>query len=408
MELSTQDFNYHLPPELIAQKPAEPRDHSRLLTFDSQLGKITSTTHHFYDLPQILKEKPEKFILVRNDSRVIPARIFGQKTSGGRVEVLLTRPLSRHHSSTTGTETWECLTRPGLQPGHQLTFPDSPLTATCLSASGYTRQLEFHFPLLHHHQPMTFHAWLDKIGLTPLPPYIQSHQSESELRQLYQTIYAQTPGSVAAPTAGLHFTPQLDQKLQAAGIEIATVTLHVGLGTFLPVKTATVTDHQMHSEEFTLSSATATQLNQAKAQGKHILAVGTTTIRVLESCALPNPNLPPSSLTNPISTSSLPSSTSPTPTQTFASPPPFLLQPQTGSTDIFIYPPYRFKFVDHLLTNFHLPESTLLMLISALTSAPNTPHPFTTFASSPIGQAYQTAIQNHFHFFSFGDALLIY
>lgn len=359
MTLQLNDFKYHLPPELIAQKPSVPRDHSRLLMVDRTTRKFSH--HHFYDLPSLLDEK---YLIVRNNTKVLPARLFGIKATGGHVEVLLLKKLRQTLSS----ETWECLTKPGLKAGQTVQFAHSDLTAICEIDAGYTKEITF------QQSGVAFLASIEKIGQMPLPPYIHWDADDTEqLKLLYQTTYAQVIGSVAAPTAGLHFTPELDAQLQAKGVEIATVTLHVGLGTFLPVKTQDITSHQMHSEKFELSAETADTINQAKKAGKKILAVGTTTCRVLESCSDENG----------------------------------VLHAQTGETSIFIYPPYRFRCVDTLLTNFHLPESTLLMLISALVSKPNTTEEFHDFQSSLVGLAYQEAIAEKYRFFSFGDAMWI-
>ena len=376
MTLSLQSFNYELPEGLIANQPAAKRDHSRLLCLDRQ------STHcqdrHFWELPQILSQLANThpkakngILLVRNDSRVIPARLLGKKTSGGQVEILLTRKLLDTNTGITGsspTPVWECLTKPGLKPEQKVVFADGH-SATCLEAKpqDYLRSLVFDLPTSQ------FSAWLAATGATPLPPYISAQLPESELRERYQTTYATTPGSVAAPTAGLHFTPELTQALQKSNIDLASVTLHVGPGTFLGVKAQDIAQHHMHREFFSISPTAAAQINTAKKANKLILAVGTTTVRVLEYCGLKNPTI----------------------------------SPQNNSTDIFIYPPFSFKFVDALITNFHLPKSTLLMLVSAFISAPNSPTHFTSFATSPIGQAYQHAIQEKYRFFSFGDAMLI-
>ena len=376
MALQLTDFNYELPSELIAQAPAVPRDSSRLLVFDRQKGVVENSEGHFFDLPTILankiKNEGRELLLVRNNSAVIPARLFGMKPeTGSRVEILL----ARQKELGTQTETWECLTKPGLKVGQKISFQNDNFSATCTEISGYTRLLKFDFSAQIAGQKYTFYDHLNELGCTPLPPYIDSQEPEQSLRQLYQTIYAQEAGSVAAPTAGLHFTPQVDQALRAAGIEIAEVTLHVGLGTFLGVKTSDITEHQMHAEQFTLGAAPAQIINQYRARGGAILAIGTTTTRVLETCFDSQKQA---------------------------------LVPQSGDTSIFLYPPQKFQVVDHLLTNFHLPKSTLLMLISALTSTPNTPHEFQDFLSSPIGQAYATAIREKFRFFSFGDSMLIW
>lgn len=364
--LTIDQFDYALPPELIAQTPASPRDHSRLLQVDRATGTLSH--HHFYDLPTLLG--PE-CVLVRNNTKVIPARLFGHKTTGGAIELLLTKRVKGlpHGQG----EVWECVSKPGLKPGQKVTFPNSTLQAECVGVHQYARHLAFNQA---GHQ---LFSSLIEIGHTPLPPYIEWHSDdETELRQLYQTTYAKVAGSAAAPTAGLHFTPELDDRLRTAGVQIEEVTLHVGLGTFLRVKTPDITQHTMHSEVFELKPEVAERLNQAKKQGKKIVAVGTTTTRVLESCA---------------EWSEMNDS--------------YELIAQSSETAIFIYPPYQFKYVDYLITNFHERQSTLLMLVSALVSEPNTPHAFSTFAESLVGKAYQEAINQKYRFHSFGDAMLI-
>ncbi len=356
--LTLDQFNYYLPKELIAQKPKPQRDQSRLLTLNKESGKINH--HHFYDLPELLKRDD---VLVRNNTKVIPARILGQKDTGGQVEILLTKRLSTN----TQDETWECLTKPGLKPNQKVIFKNSDLTASCIEVTGYTRRINF-----NKSQSKLFVA-LEEIGHTPIPPYITWHEEdEPQLRQLYQTTYAKHQGSAAAPTAGLHFTSQLDQKLKDRGIKIIELTLHVGLGTFLPVKEQDVTQHQMHGERFILSEGVAHQLNQAKQAGQRIISVGTTSTRVLESCVKKGK-----------------------------------LIAQTGETELYVYPPYKFQFIDGLITNFHLPQSTLLMLVSAFTSQPNNRFKFTEFKESIVGKAYREAVDRHYRFYSFGDAMLI-
>lgn len=357
--LSLSDFDYQLPDALIAQSPIEPRDHSRLLAVMRPHGGMHHL--HFYDLPDLLDEN---CLIVRNNTKVMPARILGHKTTGGAMEILLTKKVAH----TTATESWECLTRPGIKLGQKILFDGSTLAAECTQLNDYTRTLVF------NQTGFKFLQSLDKIGKTPLPPYIEwQEDDEQKIRERYQTLYAQFTGSVAAPTAGLHFTPAVDTALRAKGIEILEVTLHVGLGTFLPVKDEDITHHTMHSEWYELTEEVAAKLNAAKIAGKVIVAVGTTTCRVLETCA--------DRVGHVIA--------------------------GTGETEIYIYPPYQFKMVDALLTNFHLPKSTLLMLISALVSAPNTLEEFTDFQHSLVGKVYAEAIKNQYRFFSFGDAMLI-
>lgn len=357
--LTLDQFDYHLPEGLIAQHPAEPRDHSRLLVLNKETQSIEHT--YFFDLPQLLDENT---VIVRNNTKVIPARLLGNKTTGGHVELLLNQ---RQRIGEKG-EIWEVLTKPGLKVGQRVTFENSYLSATCIEVTGYTRIIEF------NQQAETLFQSLYDIGHTPIPPYIEwENEDERQLRELYQTSYAKIEGSAAAPTAGLHFTPQIDKQLKDKGIQIEEVTLHVGLGTFLPVKDADITTHHMHSEYFEVSERTASNLNQAKAAGKKILAIGTTSMRTIESAVNEAGQL----------------------------------IAQARETDIYIYPPYQFRFVDQLITNFHLPKSTLLMLVSAFVSQPNTTHSFSNFLSTPVGKAYLEAIAKKYRFFSFGDAMLI-
>lgn len=357
-------LEYELPPERIAHEPVEPRDHSRLLVLDRESMAIED--HHFYDLPGILRSR--RVLIVRNDSKVIPARLVGQKETGGHCEVLLVR---RELESVPDEHVWVCLTRPGLKVGQSMQFGDTALHAECLSAAGHTRTLRF----LSHDSARSVTDLLDQIGQTPLPPYISPPESlsEAELRERYQTIYAQHQGSVAAPTAGLHFTPAVDQALAEAEIEIAHVTLHVGLGTFQPVTEEHLLSKQLHAEWGEISEAAAAKINQAKDSGIPILAVGTTSCRILESMADETGRV----------------------------------RAGTTNTQLFIQPGYRFKVVDQLLTNFHVSGSSLLYLVSAFTSAPNSAHPFTTFAETPVGRAYDWAIEKKYRFLSFGDAMLI-
>ncbi len=380
MKLS--DFNYTLPPERIAKVPAVPRDSSKLLVLDKHSGKIIDD--HFYNLANYLQPGD---LLVRNNTKVIPARIYGFKETGGKIEVLLTKKIA--HSAT--TETWECLTKPGIKPNQKVFFglKDSPLppnpqtnnpaiqlVATCISQNSdtYTRILEF-----NQMGPQLVET-LEKIGITPLPPYIADETEDSaEIRKQYQTIYAKYDGSAAAPTAGLHFTKELETKIKNKGVQIAEVTLHVGLGTFLPVKTENILEHHMHSEWYEVTKETADLINKTKLDRGRIICVGTTSSRVLESTA---------------ETTSGGNNT-------------FKIKAQTGDTEIFMYPGYKFKIVDGLITNFHLPESTLLMLVSALVTQPNTEQEFTDFLSSTIGIAYLHAIKNNYRFYSFGDGMLI-
>lgn len=342
--LSAVDFDYELPPELIAQTPVEPRDASRLLVLHRQNG---ATEHAwFHDLPRFLQPGD---LLVANESRVLPARMFGAKPTGGGVEVLLLRRRDER--------SWEALVRgKGVREGLDLSFGpgDHPLRARVLATLPHGgRLLEFDRPVESH---------LAEFGIMPLPPYIHTPLEDQER---YQTVYSHSPGSAAAPTAGLHFTPRLIEQVRALGVEWATVTLHVGLDTFRPVTVDDVALHQMHSEYFEIAQAAVDAINRARREGRRIIAVGTTTVRVLETVGRA------AELAGRA------------------------IEPGRGDTQIFIYPPYRFRVVDGLITNFHLPRSTLLMLVSALAGR------------DAIRAAYATAIQERYRFFSFGDAMLI-
>lgn len=356
-DMKRQQFWYDLPDERIAQVPIEPRDHSRLLAFDRQSGKTDH--HHFYDLPSLLQPGD---VLVRNTTKVLPVRLFGAKTTGGKVEVLLTKRLEQHADH----EVWTALSRPGLKEGQVVNV--GPMVITCLEKEGYARRIQITpggnalIAALHEH------------GELPTPPYIAQFLGDSHR---YQTVYAQTEGSAAAPTAGLHFTPELITKLEDMCVIFADLTLHVGLGTFLPVKEDDVSNHHMHSEWYEIPETTAQILQKAKNEKRRIIAVGTTSMRALESAARAL-NFPE--------------------------------QPLTAfqqDTDIFITPPYSFRICDGIITNFHLPESTLLMLISAFCTTPQTDEAFEKFIDAKIGKAYLEAIQKSYRFFSFGDAMLI-
>lgn len=342
--MKKSDFYFDLPERLIAQHPLEQRDASRLLVLDRADGSVTH--RHFSDLLEYLNPGD---CLVMNNSRVIPARLMGHAV--GRttpIEVLL---LTDH-----GDGLWECLTRPGkkTREGVELTFGDGLLTATVESVNPKdgNRFIRFHYDGI-------FLEILDKLGTMPLPPYIKEKLDDPER---YQTVYSKTPGSAAAPTAGLHFTKELLARIQEKGVKLAFVTLHVGLGTFRPVKEEEITDHIMHSEWYTMDADTAKLINDTRAAGGKIWAVGTTATRTLETIAAEDGSV----------------------------------HPQSGWTDIFIYPGYRFKVVDHLVTNFHLPESTLMMLISAFATR------------EQVMNAYEQAVQEEYRFFSFGDSMLLY
>ena len=343
--MQKSDFYYELPPELIAQTPIKSRERSRLLCMDKNTGALKH--RHFYELTQLLRTGD---CLVLNDSRVLPARLTGRLETDTPIEVVLLK----QDNHTPASQTWECLTRPGkkVKPGTKLTFGNGELTAivTKVNDDG-NRMIEFNYDGI-------FMEILEKLGKMPLPPYIQEELKDAER---YQTVYSKEVGSAAAPTAGLHFTKELIKELEKKGIKICYVTLHVGLGTFRPVKTDKIEDHKMHAEYFTISEETAKTVNSIKKSDGRVIAIGTTSCRVLESCTDETGNI----------------------------------HAYSGITDIFIYPGYKFKSVDGLITNFHLPESTLIMLVSAFTSRKNTLH------------AYEEAIRMKYRFFSFGDAMLI-
>lgn len=350
-DLKTKDFWYDLPEELIAQHPSEVRDMARLMTVDRKTGGIGH--HIFHDIVDMLNPGD---VMVINDSKVIPARLYGTKVSEGHahVEVVLLRQRSLDH--------WEALVNPGrrLKPGTSIVFGENENGEPLLTAEiteileGGNRMLEFSYD----HSKYTIYDILDKIGNMPLPPYITE---KLEDKSRYQTVYAREEGSAAAPTAGLHFTPELLDRIREKGVAIAPVMLHVGLGTFRPVKEDAIGDHLMHSEFFSVTEESARVINERRAAGGRIVAVGTTSCRTLESASDDNG----------------------------------IVHPMQADTGIFIYPGYRFKAVDALVTNFHLPESTLLMLVSA-------------FSSREIMlRAYEEAVRERYKFFSFGDAMFI-
>ena len=339
--MKTSDFFYHLPEELIAQTPLEQRDSSRLLKLDRTTGQVNH--YHFYDIVDFLRPGD---CLVMNDSRVLPARLLGRRLTGGAVEVLLLRDL--------GNKQWECLCKPGrkMQVGNEVVFGNGELTAvvTEVKEDG-NRIVEFRYEGI-------FLEVLERLGKMPLPPYIKEELANQER---YQTVYSREIGSAAAPTAGLHWTPELLDKVRAKGVKTAFVTLHVGLGTFRPVKADNIHDHHMHAELCMISAETAEILNQTKSVGGRVICVGTTSCRTLES------------LVNEDGT----------------------FEAKSKWTDIFIYPGYTFKAMDGLITNFHLPESTLVMLVSAFAGREN------------VLAAYEEAVRERYRFFSFGDAMCI-
>ena len=339
--MKTHDFWYDLPEKLIAQTPLEQRDGSRLMVLDRDTGAVAH--RHFYDIVDYLNPGD---CLVMNDSRVLPARLLGHRPTGGAVEVLLLRDL--------GEKRWECLCKPGrkMQEGQEVIFGDGELTATvCEVREDGNRVVEFHFEGI-------FLEVLERLGKMPLPPYIKAELQDQER---YQTVYSREVGSAAAPTAGLHFTNALLEKVRAKGVSTAFVTLHVGLGTFRPVKAEEIDQHHMHSELCMMSKETVDILNETKRRGGRVICVGTPSCRTLES------------LVNEDGT----------------------FEAKSKWTDIFIYPGYRFKAMDALITNFHLPESTLVMLVSAFAGREN------------VLAAYEEAVREKYRFFSFGDAMLI-
>ena len=335
------DFWFDLPEELIAQTPLEKRDCSKLMHLNKDSGAIEHL--QFSDLPKYLHPGD---CLVLNDSRVLPARLIGHRETGGQIEVLLLKDL--------GNDEWECLTKPGkkARPGTVITFGNGELTATVLSTGeGGTRRVKFQYEGI-------FLEVLEQLGRMPLPPYIHAELQDQER---YQTVYSKVVGSAAAPTAGLHFTEELLDQIRGMGVQVCFVTLHVGLGTFRPVKEDEIEEHEMHSEFCIMPQETADAINKAKSAGKRVIAVGTTSCRTIESFAKADGTM----------------------------------EETSGWTDIFIYPGYQFKCVDALITNFHLPESTLIMLVSALAGREH------------VLRAYNEAIQERYRFFSFGDAMLI-
>ena len=340
--MNVKDYDYDLPEELIAQDPLEDRSSSRLMVLDRQTGDVEH--RHFTDILEYLHPGD---CLVINNTKVIPARLFGVKEdTQAKIEVLL---LKRKEN-----DIWETLVKPGkkAKPGTKLVFGDGLLTAEVVDVvEEGNRLIQFHYDGI-------FEEILDQLGQMPLPPYI-THQLKDKNR--YQTVYAKYDGSAAAPTAGLHFTKELLQKVKDMGVDIAEVTLHVGLGTFRPVKVDNVLDHHMHSEFYMVSQEAADKINRAKENGHRVIAVGTTSTRTLEAAADENGHL----------------------------------QETSGWTEIFIYPGYQFKVIDALITNFHLPQSTLVMLVSALAGREHVLH------------AYETAVKEKYRFFSFGDSMMI-
>ena len=339
--MKTHDFWYELPEELIAQTPLQQRDASRLMVLNRQSGEVVH--RHFYDVIEYLQPGD---CLVMNDSRVLPARLLGHRPTGGAVEVLLLRDL--------GDKKWECLCKPGrkMQPGNEVIFGNGELSAVVTEVlEDGNRVVEFQYEGI-------FLEVLERLGKMPLPPYIKAELNDQER---YQTVYSREVGSAAAPTAGLHWTPELLEKAREKGVKTAFVTLHVGLGTFRPVKAEEITEHHMHAELCMMSAETAAILNETKAAGGRVICVGTTSCRTLESLVNEDGSF----------------------------------EEKSKWTEIFIYPGYTFKAMDGLITNFHLPESTLVMLVSAFAGREHVLH------------AYEEAVKERYRFFSFGDAMCI-
>ncbi|MBN1047961.1 tRNA preQ1(34) S-adenosylmethionine ribosyltransferase-isomerase QueA [Clostridium botulinum] len=340
--MNVKDFDFYLPEELIAQHPLEKRDTSRLMVLDKETGEISHK--NFYDIIDYLNEGDT---LVLNNTRVMPARLIGEKEgTGGKIEFLLLKRVDK--------DRWECLAKPGksARVGRRFTFGDGKLKAEVVEVKeNGNRIVEFYYEGI-------FEEVLDSLGEMPLPPYIHERLED---RERYQTVYSKENGSAAAPTAGLHFTEELLHKIKEKGINIAYVTLHVGLGTFRPVKVETIEDHEMHSEYYHLSKEDAEVINETKKRGNRVISVGTTSTRTLETISDEDGNVKETS----------------------------------GWTNIFIYPGYKFKVVDRLITNFHLPESTLIMLVSTLAGKEH------------VINAYEEAVKERYRFFSFGDAMFI-
>ncbi len=339
--MKTSDFDYNLPQELIAQTPIEPRDSSRLLIYDRKEDKVYH--EHFFDIKKYLKKGD---VLVRNNTKVLPARMFAKTKNGGNVEVLLLKRFS--------LDEWEVLVKPGKKARPNVTLKiNDELSLTVLSVieEAGSRRVKFNYDGV-------FEDIISRVGEMPLPPYIKEKLAD---QGRYQTVYAKTLGSAAAPTAGLHFTDKLFDELKAMGVIVVDVLLHVGLGTFRPVKVENVLEHHMHSEYYEISEESAEIINKAKREGRRVIAIGTTSVRTLESASDNNG----------------------------------FVKPIKDNTEIFIYPPYKFKCVDALITNFHLPKSTLIMLVASLTNR------------EKILELYNLAVEEKYRFFSFGDAMFI-
>ena len=377
LEKILANFDFNLSKEKIAQTPAVPRDNSKLLLVDRKEKTIEDAIFH-----QIVDFLGENDVLVLNETKVFPARLLGKKNTGGKVELLLLKQL--------GNDSWEAISKPGLKEGQKLFFLKrevqaalkegllefdeeiEKLEAVVIEREENSAKVEVKF----NQSGVRLLEEIDACGIMPLPPYIHSKQSEAEIRDEYQTIFAKHFGSAAAPTAGLHFTDEIFAKLKEQGVEIEKVTLHVGLGTFAKLTEENLKNKTLHHEFYQIDQETVDRLNQAKVEGKRIIAVGTTTTRTLESAVLLSGNRKE-------------------------------LVAGARNTNIFIDPPYKFNFIDALITNFHLPQSSLLMLVSAFVSYPNSKEQFQNFKNSLLGQAYQHALDNDYRFFSFGDAMFI-
>ena len=371
------NFDFVLAKERIAQSPVIPRDHSKLLLVDRNEKSIKDAI--FYQIVDLLDEND---VLVLNETKVFPARLLGKKETGGKVELLLLKQLTN--------DSWEAISKPGLKKGQKLFFLKrdfkeslkkglldfdeemEKLEAVVIEREENSAKVKIQF----NKSGINLLEEIDACGVMPLPPYIHSKQTENEIRDEYQTVFAKHFGSAAAPTAGLHFTDEIFAKLRAKAVQIEKVTLHVGLGTFAKLTEENLKNKTLHHEFYQIDQKTAENLNKAKEKGKRIIAVGTTTTRTLESAVLLSENKKQ-------------------------------LVAGARDTNIFIDPPYKFNFVDALITNFHLPKSSLLMLVSAFSSFPNTDEEFITFKDSLLGQAYQHALDNNYRFFSFGDAMFI-
>lgn len=376
------NFDYDLPKSKIANQPLTERDQSKLLMFDRQTALFSD--HQFFQLDQFLTDQD---VLVVNESKVFPARLLGKKDTGGKVELLLLKQIT--------SDSWQAISKPSLKINQQLYFPprnylpddnldlEDLLQAKVISRSENSAQVEVKF----NRADDSLWQAIEKCGYTPLPPYIKNKQSEALRRLEYQTIYAKKVGSAAAPTAGLHFTEKLMEKLKNKGVQIEKIDLAVGLGTFAKLTRNNWQSQSLHQEYFAIDEEVAQRLSEAKKNGKRLVAVGTTSARALESAVINYQKSENKSEKNKKNS--------------------LILKSGKQSTNLFINPPYKFAIVDALITNFHLPQSSLLMMVSAFTSQPNSPFVFEKFSDSIIGQAYQHAMQNDYRFFSFGDAMLI-